>query len=64
MKGTALRLTKADRDELSERLSRPPSYEDFVNRLLKPRGGPTAGQSWLTYNMMTKWPEEVSSSSN
>jgi hypothetical protein len=59
MQSTALRLTQADRDDLSQRLRRPPSYEDFVNRLIKPRGGPTAGQTGLTYNMMSQWPEEV-----
>ena len=54
-----LRERLHDLDDLSNRLTKPPSYEDFVNRLIKPRGGPTAGLTGLTYNMMSQWPEEV-----
>ena len=61
MQATASKLTAVHRAELSAKLRQPPTYEDFVGRLIRPRGGPTAGLTGLTYNMMAEWPEEVMS---
>ena len=59
MQGSAARLTREDRDQLTAKLRKPPSYGEFVARLARPRGGPTAGLTGLTYNMVSQWPEEV-----
>ena len=56
---TASRVSSSDRAELETKLSKPPSYADFVQSIIKPRGGPTAGLTGLTFNMMAEWPEEV-----
>jgi len=59
MQITASRLSYEAREELAVRLRTPPTYEDFVQRLIKPHGGPTAGLTGLTFNMMAEWPGEV-----
>jgi hypothetical protein len=59
MQLTASKLLPAARAELAARLAEPPTYAEFVERLIKPRGGPTAGLTGLTFNMMAEWPEEV-----
>ena len=59
MQTTSSKLTGDQRAELANKLQQPPSLEEFVQRLIKPRGGPTAGLTGLTYNMMAEWPEEV-----
>ena len=59
MQLTASKLSYEAREELSVKLNTPPSYEVFVQRLIKPHGGPTAGLTGLTFNMMAEWPSEV-----
>ena len=59
MQTTAFKLSYEAREELAVKLNTPPSYADFVQRLIKPHGGPTAGLTGLTFNMMAEWPAEV-----
>ena len=59
---TASKLSQDMKDELADQLNQPPSYAEFVERLRKPRGGPTAGLTGLTYNMMAEWPDEIAKS--
>ena len=51
MQLTASKLLPEARADLAARLNKPPTYEEFVERLIRPRGGPTAGLTGLTFNM-------------
>ena len=59
MQLTASKLSYEARAELAVKLNTPPTYAEFVQRMIKPHGGPTAGLTGLTFNMMAEWPAEV-----
>ena len=59
---TASKLSDEMRAELADQLNQLPTYAEFVERLRNPCGGPTAGLTGLTYNMMAEWPDEVAKS--
>jgi len=59
LRSTASKLTAEQRAEMAIALNTPPTREQFIAKMVDPRGGMTGGCTGLTYNMMAEWPLEV-----